>query len=439
MTAEACDVLIIGGGPAGCTAATLLARMGRDVVLLEKDTHPRFHIGESLLPKNLAILDRLGVRAAVHGIGVFKRGAEFVSDETGQSIAFPFSLAISKGDAHSYQVRRSDFDKILFDNAAAAGARCLEGMRVTELEPGQQGRQHVSARDNRDGTTHEFAPRYLLDASGRDTLLASRLRSKQSNKQNNTAALYAHYEGVTARTGDTEGYISVHLADDGWFWLIPLPDDVMSIGFVGNPSAFRGRNGKSTEAMLTARIAASPTVSARVQGATRVSEVFGTGNYSYRARRSWTSNSCMIGDSFAFVDPMFSSGVLMAMTAGEMGAATADAWLDDPARGNALARRNERVLCAAMDRISWLIYRINTPAMRTMFMSPSNMFRMRDGLVSLLAGNLQRDRRSILPVLAFKGVYYAFSLLNRLRKGTGPVRNDHVPAASATRRHAHLQ
>ena len=123
----------------------------------------------------------------------------------------------------------------------------------------------------------------------------------------------------------------------------------------------------------------------------------------------------MIGDAFAFVDPVFSSGVLMAMSAGEMAADATDVWLDNPARGNAMARRHERKLVAAMDRIAWLIYRINTPAMRAMFMSPSNALGMRDGLVSLLAGNLQRDARKVVSVLAFKAAYYGFSAAFRLR------------------------
>jgi flavin-dependent dehydrogenase len=122
----------------------------------------------------------------------------------------------------------------------------------------------------------------------------------------------------------------------------------------------------------------------------------------------------MIGDAFAFIDPVFSSGVLLAMTAGEMGADVADRWLDDPAAGRAMAARMERDMRRAMDRISWLIYRINTPVLRELFMAPRNTLRMRDGLVSLLAGNLRGSWSSVVPVLAFKSVYYVVSLLHRL-------------------------
>ena len=409
MSPELCDVLVIGGGPAGATAAALLAARGRDVVLLEKQAHPRFQIGESLLPRNLAIFERLGVSAAVDAIGVCKRGAEFVSDTTGQSVAFPFSVSVRRGPAHAYQVQRAAFDKILFDNAVAKGARGFERTRALAVEPGPYGRQVVRAHGDAAWAEHRFLPRYILDASGRDGFLAHALGNRQSDKRHNSASVFAHYRGAEARTGAREGYISVHLAEDGWFWLIPLPDGVMSVGFVGAATAFKGRAGPLAT-LLDERIAASPTVGARMHGATRVSDVMGAANYGYQARRSWTENSCMIGDAFAFTDPVFSSGVLLAMTAGELGANAADAWLDDPVRGNAIARRNERALRASMARIAWLIARINTPALRAMFMSPSNALGMRDGLVSLLAGNLARDIRTLPSVLAFKAAYYALSL-----------------------------
>ncbi len=421
--ATRCDILIVGGGPAGSTAAALLAERGRDVVLLEKERHPRFHIGESLLPRNTAILDRLGLREKVAAIGVHKPGAEFVSDETGKAVQFSFAQGLDQQYTFSWQVRRAEFDALLFRTAAERGARTHEGTKVTAITFVPSGRAEVAATGP-DGAVQTFAPRFVLDASGRDTFLAGKLRTKQANKQNNTAALYAHFRGVERRTGEREGYISVHLAEDGWFWLIPLPDDLMSVGFVGNPSAFKARR-SSPHDLFMDRIQGSPTVSARMQQAEIVSDVTSTGNYSYYADRSFGEGFLMIGDAFAFLDPVFSSGVLLAMTAGEMGADVADTWLEQPAQGRAMAARMERDMRHAMRRLSWLIYRINTPALRLLFMAPRNMFRMRDGLVSLLAGNLRGSWNAVVPVLAFKSIYYITSLL--LRTGL------HKPAPATAR------
>lgn len=420
-----CDILIIGGGPAGSTAAALLAERGRNVVLLEKAVHPRFHIGESLLPRNTALLDRLGLREQVAAIGVHKPGAEFVSDATGQSVHFAFALGLDKQYTHSWQVRRAEFDELLFRTAQSRGARTEENTRVTDLQFAPPGGRALVTAAGPDGGSRRYAPRFVLDASGRDTFLAGKLRTKESNKHNTTAALYAHFRGVERRGGELEGYITVHLAEDGWFWMIPLPDDVMSVGFVGDQSAFKGRRGTPHELFMD-RINGSPTVGARMRCAELLSEVTSTGNYSYRSTAAWGEGYMLIGDAFGFVDPVFSSGVLLAMTAGDLGADVADTWLDDPVAGRAKARRVERDVTHAMRRISWLIYRINTPALRQLFMGPKNVLRMRDGLVSLLAGNLRGTWNSVIPVLAFKGVFYAMSLAMRLGlhpvPATAPVR-----------------
>ena len=406
------DVLVIGGGPAGSTAAAFLAKMGRHVVVVEKEAHPRFHIGESLLPRNLDIFERLGVLEEVRAIGVHKPGAEFASDRTGRRSHFPFANALNRDRTHAWQVRRAELDALLFANAIKHGAAAFQETRVTDVQLGTPGqRSVVTARDKADATL-EWRPRYVLDASGRDTFLASRMNVKQSNKYNNTAAIYAHFAGVNRREGELAGYISIHLAEDGWFWLIPLPGDIMSIGFVGNQSAWKGRSGTPRELFMS-RIASSPTVSARTQHAVLVSEVYSTANYSYRAKQGNGDGFLMIGDAYGFVDPMFSTGVLMAMTAGELGAKTADAWLKNPARGQRMAAHTNRELARAMDRISWLIYRINDPVMRTMFMAPTNRFWMRDGIVNMLAGNLRGSLRAALPILCFKTAFHLMSALQR--------------------------
>ena len=419
------DILIIGGGPAGSTAAAFLAMRGRQVTLLEKEAHPRFHIGESLLPRNLDIFERLGVLDQVRGIGVHKPGAEFVSDRTGRSCPFPFAQALNQSRVFSYQVKRAEFDALLFRNAAAKGATTLENIRVTDIAFGAPGERATVTANSADGSTQKFRPRYVLDASGRDTFLASRTTKKTVNRYNNTAAVYAHYEGVERRQGDVEGYISIHLAEDGWFWLIPLTGGIMSVGFVGNQTVWKERQGSMAD-VLDQKIAASPTVSARTRNATRVSEIFTAGNYSYRAHQGFGDQYLMIGDAYGFVDPMFSTGVLMAMTAAELGAEAAHVWLDNPARGQRLAARTNRELARAMDRIGWLIYRINDPVMRSLFMAPKNVLWMRDGIINMLAGNLRGDPRAALPILSFKAVFHTLSFLHR--RGLGPDMPEAVPA-----------
>ncbi|WP_188972656.1 NAD(P)/FAD-dependent oxidoreductase [Neoroseomonas lacus] len=407
----ACEVLVIGGGPAGTTAATLLAEKGRHVVLLEKEHHPRFHIGESLLPLNLRLFERLGVAERMAAIGVHKPGARFVSDEHGRHTAFSFAAGLNQDYTYAYQVRRSEFDAVLFARARESGADAREGVRVMEVALDARAGHSVTARAA-DGSTEIFRPRFVIDASGRDTVLAGTFGSKARNMRNNTAAIYGHFRGVAPFGEAEDGNITIHLFDHGWFWMIPLPEGVMSVGVVSNPDFFKRRRGEVRDFFLDT-LRAVPSVARRINGAELLTEVTTTGNYSYASSVMQGEGWLMAGDAYAFLDPVFSSGVLLAMASAEMGAEVADTWLDDPARAAPMARAFERKVKRAIGSLSWLIYRINNPVLRDMFMNPSNRFRMREGLVSLLAGDVHANANRQLPVLAFKAAYHGLSLAQR--------------------------
>ncbi|MBB5688340.1 NAD(P)/FAD-dependent oxidoreductase [Roseomonas alkaliterrae] len=424
-----CDVLIIGGGPAGSTAATLLAEKGRHVVMLEKDRHPRFHIGESLLPLNLRIFHRLGVSDRIAAIGVHKPGARFVSDEHGKHTAFSFAEGLNPDFTYSYQVRRSEFDEALFARAREAGADAREGVRVLDVALDARGGHRVTARAE-DGAMLHFRPRFLMDCSGRDTFLATAMGTKARNPHNNTAAIYGHFRGVAPFGEEEDGNITVHLFDEGWFWMIPLTGGVMSIGVVSNPAFFKRRRG-SVEAFFLSTLKSVPSVARRIARAELISEVTTTGNYSYAAKVMQGDGWLMAGDAYAFIDPVFSSGVLLAMASAEMGSEVADTWLDDPARAAAMARTFERKVKRAIGSLSWLIYRINTPVLRDMFMWPSNRFNMKRGLISLLAGDVHAHPDRQVPVLAFKAAYRALTIARRFGYRLGPDGLVRMPRAPA--------
>jgi flavin-dependent dehydrogenase len=399
-----CDVLIIGGGPAGATAAAILAERGRDVVLIEKDRHPRFHIGESLLPGNLPLFERLGIAEEVRGIGVYKPGAEFVSDEFAKTNLLMFSSAKQLPATHAYQVRRAEFDKLLLDNCRRRGAYVAENTRVTEVEFGPQARVAVRAVNPQSGDT-VWRPKFLIDASGRDTFIANRMRMKTADKRNNTAAIFGHFDGVPRRAGDAAGVITVHLVDDGWFWMIPLQDGLMSVGLVGSPALFKNRR-ESTEELFWASVKGSPSVAERMRDARATGPLVATGNYSYKAAQIKGDRYLLIGDAFTFLDPVFSSGVMFAMSSGLLGAEAVDAYLTDQRRGHRALRALERRVRGAVSSLAWLICRINDPVMRHMLLHPNNAFRMRDGLIGLLGGNFFDTGVPRLPVLMFKLAYY---------------------------------
>ena len=208
-----CDVLVIGGGPGGAATATFLARHGLAVVIVEKDAHPRFHVGESLLPHSLPILGALGILDQVREIGVWKAGAEFISEDGQKETIFEFSRALLGGPPHAFQVLRSEFDKLLFDHAVAAGALALENTTATILSLDDHG-AIVQTRSG-DNQLIDWRARFLVDASGRSTVTANMLDQKRPDAGNTSAAIFGHFHGVPRADGQRSGNIRIYLTDPG--------------------------------------------------------------------------------------------------------------------------------------------------------------------------------------------------------------------------------
>ncbi|MES2537720.1 MAG: NAD(P)/FAD-dependent oxidoreductase [Pseudomonadota bacterium] len=411
-TAIKTDIVIIGGGPAGSTAAALLAQQGFKVSLLEKATHPRFHIGESLLPANMPLLDKLGVREQVAAIGLEKWGVEFNSFEHDHQSHVEFSEAWDKSMPHSYQVRRADFDHILIRNARTRGADVVEGCRVREVVFTEE---HALVKAHLDdGSVQDYVADFVIDASGRDTFLANQLKSKQKNKKHNSSALYGHFTGVERYPGKREGDISIYWFAHGWFWLIPLADGTTSIGAVCWPAYMASRK-VSVEQFLLDSIALAPMLAMRMKNATLMSKVEATGNYAYSSSVSHARRCLLLGDAFAFVDPVFSSGVFLAMNSAFIGAETVSTCLREPAKAARALAKFDRHMQNGPAVFSWFIYRVTNPAMRELFLYPRNFLYAKRAVMSVLAGDIF-DNRAIWPsVYVFKAVYYISSLANPLR------------------------
>lgn len=406
-----CDVLVIGGGPAGSTAAAMLAEQGHSVTLLERAHHPRFHIGESLLPANLPLFERLGVADEVRAIGMTKRGAEFVSPWHDHAQTFDFGHAWDKSMPYAYQVKRSEFDLVLIRNAARKGAEVLEGCRVRDVEFLPDGGGARITGEHEDGRLQHWQARFVVDASGRDTFIANKMKSKYRNPDHNSSAVYAHFKGARRHAGEAEGNITIFWFEHGWFWFIPLRDGVTSVGATVWPYYIKQRKGSMTE-FFHDTIALCPALTERLQGAERVTEVEATGNFSYLSDHTHGDNYLLLGDAYAFIDPVFSSGVMLAMQSAMVGAEAIDTCLRQPARRAKALAKFDKLMRHGPKEFSWFIYRITSPTMRELFMSPRNLLRMEEALLSLLAGDIFGKTPIWRSLFAFKVLYYSMAVLH---------------------------
>jgi flavin-dependent dehydrogenase len=409
VSEDTCDVAVIGGGPAGSTAAALLAARGYKVIALEKARHPRFHIGESLLPMNLPIFERLGVLEKVRALGVYKAGADFEADNERGYNTYAFDRAIGNSPPHAYQVWRQDFDKMLYDHARELGADAREGEEVLGFEQTTARESHLRIRRD-DGLEYSITARYVVDASGRDTFLSARKKLRRKNAEHQSAAIFGHFVGAVFRPGEDAGNISIYRFAFGWMWMIPLPDGVMSVGAVCRPEYLKQRKGRTVEFLMDT-LRQNPALAARIAPATLIgNEVRVTGNYSYDSTRMGGPGWVMVGDAFAFLDPVFSSGVYLAMSGAEQAVNMVDEALRDASREAALQRKLEKRQRAGMARFSFFIYRFNGPVMAQMFREPRNTWQLEQGVISMLAGDLFDTPKVLWRLQLFKLVYLLCAL-----------------------------
>jgi flavin-dependent dehydrogenase len=398
----------VGGGPAGSTAAALLARKGLKVTLVERDRHPRFHIGESLLPMNMPIVERLGLGEALQAIGVKKLGADFPADNERGYNVFSFDRCLNPTWPHAYQVKRDEFDLMLFEHATRSGARTYQGANAGRVQLDGEG---ATVEITVDGVTHSHRTRYLIDASGRDTVLGSQMRLKRRNPAHQSAALFAHFHNVERRPGKDEGNVSVYRFDHGWIWMIPLRDGCVSVGAVCSPDYLKQREGSQAD-FLIRTLNSVPDIRKRMEKAELAGNLHVTGNYSYSCKRISGRRWLMVGDAYAFVDPIFSTGVYLAMHSAELAADLVEQVLREPAKERSLQRRYERNVRKGIDSLSWFIFRFNSPGIAWLFHNPRNMFRVEEAMISMLAGDVFRDNGVRWRLQVFKLLYYVTSVLH---------------------------
>jgi flavin-dependent dehydrogenase len=350
------DVVIIGGGPAGATTSTLIAQRGYRVELFEREHFPRFHIGESLIPETYWVLKRLNMLDKLRASPFVKKySVQFVGSSGKLSEPFYFMEHKPHECSQTWQVLRSEFDKMMLDNAREHGVNAHEGVRVLDVL--FEGDRAVGLRvKEEDGSEREVRAKVVVDASGQSTLIASRFKLRVKDPELKKGALWTYYEGAYRDTGRDEGATMVLQTEGrkGWFWYIPLHRNIVSVGVVAAfDYLFDGRGDHET--IYQEELDRCPAVKQRVAMGKRVAGFYATKDYSYRSSRAAGDGWVLVGDAFGFLDPLYSSGVLLALKSGQL---AADTIVEALAAGDTSAERLGRWtpdFSKGMDRMRRLV------------------------------------------------------------------------------------
>jgi flavin-dependent dehydrogenase len=370
------DVVVIGGGPAGSTASTILAQSGLKVGLFEREKFPRFHIGESLSPETYWVLKRLNMLEKMQRSHFVKKySVQFINANGKLSAPFYFWDNKPHECSQTWQVVRSEFDHMLLDNAREHGVDAYDGVHVVEVL--FDGERATGVAIKQDGQRREIRARVVVDASGQAALLMNRMKLRLWDPVLNKGAIWTYWEGAYRDTGRDEGATMVIQTPgkEGWFWNIPLHDNIVSLGVVAPfDYLFKGRKGNH-EQTYNEEIEQTPAVKLRIKNARRVTGYFATRDYSYRSTQCAGDGWVLVGDAFGFLDPLYSSGVLLALKSGEL---AADAIVDGLSRGDTsgaqLGRwgdtfnrgvdRMRRLVCEYYDGFSFGNFVRNYPELR---------------------------------------------------------------------------
>lgn len=315
------QVLVIGGGPAGSTVSTLMAQQGLQVTLLERETFPRFHIGESLIPETYWVLERLKMLDKLkHTSFVRKESVQFVSPTGQLSEPFYFTQHKPGEQSRTWQVLRSEFDQLMLNNAREQGVAAFEGVRVLEVL--FDGTRAVGARIiDPEGEIREIHAEVVVDASGQSSMIASKFKLRVVDEVLKKGAVWTYWEGAYRDKGIDEGATIVlqTTSKKGWFWYIPLHNNILSVGVVSDfEYLFKGRGDHET--IYNEEVERCPAVKERIAPAKRISQYYATKDYSYRSSKLAGDRWVLVGDAFGFLDPLYSSGVLLALKSGQMAA-----------------------------------------------------------------------------------------------------------------------